>query len=91
MVITSSIYGTVNCQCRLSGMPDLTLRWSNPRLIDDASFHPCVRYNRYEMDRVISFVPPDGNFNLMKYRYALFLRKKIIYFKYNYSNLFFYL
>lgn len=68
MVITSSIFGVVNCQCKLSGMPDLTLRWSNPRLIDDASFHPCVRYNRYEMDRVISFVPPDGAFTLMKYR-----------------------
>jgi len=68
MVISSSVYGTVNCLCKLSGMPDLTLRWTNPRLIDDASFHPCVRYNRYEMDRVISFVPPDGNFVLMKYR-----------------------
>jgi len=68
MVITSSIYGSVNCQSKLSGMPDLTLRWANPRLLDDASFHPCVRYNRYEMDRVISFIPPDGNFCLMKYR-----------------------
>jgi len=68
MVVSSSIFGTVNVQCNLSGMPDLTLRWSNPRLFDDASFHPCVRLNRYEMDRVISFVPPDGKFNLMKYR-----------------------
>lgn len=25
------------------GMPDLTLRFSNPRVIDDVSFHPCVR------------------------------------------------
>ena len=32
------------------------------------SFHPCVRYNRYDLDRVISFVPPDGNFELMRYR-----------------------
>jgi len=68
MVISSSIYGTVESQCNLSGMPDLTLRWTNPRMIDDASFHPCVRYNRYEMDRVISFVPPDGAFTLMNYR-----------------------
>lgn len=68
LVITSSIFGSVNVQCKLSGMPDLTLHWSNPRLFDDASFHPCVRYHRYEMDRVVSFIPPDGNFCLMKYR-----------------------
>lgn len=68
MVISSSIYGVVEAESKLSGMPDLTLRWNNPRMIDDASFHPCVRYNRYEMDRVISFVPPDGAFTLMKYR-----------------------
>jgi len=68
MVVSSSIFGTVDSQCNLSGMPDLTLRWTNPRIIDDASFHPCVRYNRYEMDRVISFVPPDGAFQLMTYR-----------------------
>lgn len=27
-----------------------------------------VRYNRYERDRTISFVPPDGQFELMRYR-----------------------
>ena len=68
MVISSSIFGTVETLCKLSGMPDLTLRWNNPRLFDDASFHPCVRLSKYEMDRVVSFVPPDGQFTLMKYR-----------------------
>lgn len=68
MLLHSSVYGHVDTNCRLSGMPDLTLRWTNPRLIDDASFHPCVRYNRFEHDKVVSFVPPDGRFVLMKYR-----------------------
>ena len=40
----------------------------DPTLIDDCSFHPCVRYNRYERDQVVSFVPPDGAFELMRYR-----------------------
>ena len=26
------------------------------------------RYNRYERDKVVSFVPPDGHFELMRYR-----------------------
>lgn len=31
------------------------------------SFHPCVRYRRWESERVLSFIPPDGNFRLMSY------------------------
>ncbi|KAG8552623.1 hypothetical protein GDO81_004613 [Engystomops pustulosus] len=49
-------------------MPDLTLSFMNPRLLDDVSFHPCVRFKRWESERVLSFIPPDGNFRLMSYR-----------------------
>ena len=48
-------------------MPDLSLSFTNPRLFDDVSFHPCVRYRRWESERVLSFIPPDGNFRLMSY------------------------
>lgn len=67
-VLTCEVSGTVQCKCFLSGMPDLTLIFTNPRLLTDVSFHPCVRYNRWEHDKVISFVPPDGGFKLMTYR-----------------------
>ena len=33
-----------------------------------SSFHPCVRYSRYERESVVSFVPPDGNFELVRAR-----------------------
>jgi len=36
--------------------------------IDDVSFHRCVKLGQFEHDRTISFVPPDGEFELMKYR-----------------------
>jgi hypothetical protein len=29
-----------------------------------------LRYNRYEVERVVSFIPPDGSFKLMNYRVA---------------------
>lgn len=48
-------------------MPDLTLSFMNPRLFDDVSFHPCVRFKRWEAERLLSFIPPDGNFRLMSY------------------------
>jgi AP-3 complex subunit mu len=36
-------------------------------LLDDVSFHPCVRFKRWESERILSFIPPDGNFRLLAY------------------------
>ncbi|XP_054730417.1 AP-3 complex subunit mu-2 [Anastrepha obliqua] len=65
--VFAEIQGYIDCCCKLSGMPDLTLSFMNPRLFDDVSFHPCVRFKRWEAERLLSFIPPDGNFRLMSY------------------------
>ncbi len=36
--------------------------------LEDIKFHQCVRLARFENDRSISFIPPDGMFELMSYR-----------------------
>jgi len=36
--------------------------------IDDVTFHRCVKLGQFDVDRTISFIPPDGEFELMKYR-----------------------
>jgi AP-2 complex subunit mu-1 len=36
--------------------------------IDDIKFHQCVRLGRFDRDRSITFIPPDGMFELMTYR-----------------------
>ena len=36
--------------------------------LEDIKFHQCVRLARFENDRTISFIPPDGEFDLMNYR-----------------------
>jgi len=76
------VHGNIEVNARLSGMPDLTLYFNDPSPLMDTSFHPCVRYGRWEREKVkvraivplyeglaqvISFVPPDGNFRLMSY------------------------
>ena len=33
--------------------------------LEDIKFHQCVRLTRFDNDRTISFIPPDGNFDLM--------------------------
>ncbi|KAI5307415.1 hypothetical protein KEM55_008335 [Ascosphaera atra] len=36
--------------------------------LEDCQFHQCVRLGKFDADRIISFVPPDGEFELMRYR-----------------------
>lgn len=36
--------------------------------IDDIQFHQCVKLSKFESDHSISFIPPDGEFELMRYR-----------------------
>ncbi|CAL8127090.1 unnamed protein product [Orchesella dallaii] len=65
--VSAEIQGYVDCCIKLSGMPDLTMTFVNPRILDDVSFHPCVRFKRWESEKVLSFIPPDGNFRLISY------------------------
>lgn len=37
-------------------------------MMEDVKFHQCVRLSRFESDRTISFIPPDGESELMSYR-----------------------
>ena len=36
--------------------------------IEDLSFHRCVRLGKFDTDRSVVFVPPDGIFELLRYR-----------------------
>jgi AP-3 complex subunit mu len=68
MLAQSEVHGEAQVNCHLTGMPDLLLKFTNTTPLDDVSLHPCVRISRWEQDRVISFIPPDGEFTLMTYR-----------------------
>ena len=48
--------------------PSIVLSVAAPRSALSLQFHQCVRLARFENDRTISFIPPDGNFDLMTYR-----------------------
>lgn len=37
-------------------------------VIDDCQFHQCVKLGKFETEHSISFIPPDGEFELMRYR-----------------------
>jgi len=80
-VLQSEIIGSVKMRVFLTGMPELRLGLndkvqfentgrgrSKAVELEDIKFHQCVRLSRFENDRTISFIPPDGEFELMGYR-----------------------
>ena len=52
------------------GMPSLANKRKTIDL-DDLQFHHCVNLSKFASDKVVSFVPPDGEFELMKYRVSV--------------------
>eukprot|EP00095_Tigriopus_kingsejongensis_P002599 maker-scaffold632_size121914-snap-gene-0.20 protein:Tk02599 transcript:maker-scaffold632_size121914-snap-gene-0.20-mRNA-1 annotation:"ap-1 complex subunit mu-1" len=80
-VLRSEIVGCIKMRVFLSGMPELRLGLNDKVLfestgrgkskaveLEDVKFHQCVRLSRFDNDRTISFIPPDGEFELMSYR-----------------------
>ncbi|CAI9103588.1 OLC1v1002102C2 [Oldenlandia corymbosa var. corymbosa] len=67
-LVKCEIYGEVEVNAHLSGLPDLTLSFANASILNDVRFHPCVRLRPWESEQILSFVPPDGQFKLMSYR-----------------------
>eukprot|EP01120_Amphizonella_sp_Union-15-10_P013362 TRINITY_DN6187_c0_g1_i1.p1 TRINITY_DN6187_c0_g1~~TRINITY_DN6187_c0_g1_i1.p1 ORF type:complete len:435 (-),score=57.60 TRINITY_DN6187_c0_g1_i1:46-1350(-) len=83
-ILNAHIAGQIQMKCYLTGMPDCQFGMNDKIPIDhgikseraprggvelnDVNFHHCVRLTKFESDREISFIPPDGEFELMKYR-----------------------
>ena len=79
-VLRADVDGRVVMRAYLSGMPECKVGLNNELRLEhraepapsvelaDCHFHQCVRLAQYERERDISFVPPDGEFELMRYR-----------------------
>jgi len=90
-VLHSEIIGNVKMRVMLSGMPELRLGLNDKILfentgrqghqksvdLEDTKFHQCVRLSRFQSDRTISFIPPDGEFELMSYRLSTHVKPLI--------------
>ncbi|CAF0859819.1 unnamed protein product [Adineta ricciae] len=48
--------------------PSTTTTTKTAIAIDDCQFHQCVKLSKFESEHAISFIPPDGEFELMRYR-----------------------
>ena len=82
--LESTVNGNIIMKCYLSGMPECKIRFNEKVPIeadrqlsnklgssievDDMVFHQCVNLSNFAKDRSITFIPPDGEFELMRYR-----------------------
>ena len=60
---TSATGGEVSSSSALSSQSN-----STAVELEHVKFHQCVKLARFEQDRTISFIPPDGDFELLSYR-----------------------
>jgi len=82
-ILRSEIDGSIQVNSRLSGHPSLRLglndriqfadvgrkqRGGKTIEMEDVKFHKCVSLSHFENEKIISFVPPDGEFELLSYR-----------------------
>lgn len=80
-VLRNEVSGAVQMNTKLTGMPECKFGLNDKLVIDkdkgdgkqsvdidDCTFHRCVRLGKFDADRTITFIPPDGEFELMRYR-----------------------
>ena len=80
-VIQGNVIGQVNIKCELSGMPECKFGLNDKLMLqregdggsigvslNDIKLHQCVKLSKFDKERAITFVPPDGEFVLMHYR-----------------------
>jgi AP-2 complex subunit mu-1 len=79
-VLSGEVSGKIIMKAYLSGMPECKLGL-NDKLTSktqkvgrhkevnftDVVFHQCVHLRQFDSDRTISFIPADGEFELMRY------------------------
>ncbi|TFK46655.1 clathrin adaptor, mu subunit, partial [Heliocybe sulcata] len=81
-ILRADVDGHIQMRAYLTGTPECKFGLNDKLVIDkndrtgasdaveldDCRFHQCVRLNEFDASRTISFVPPDGEFELMRYR-----------------------
>ena len=79
-VLHADVDGHIQMRAYLSGTPECKFGLNDKLVIDkndkgtadnaveldDCRFHQCVRLNDFDATRTISFIPPDGDFELMR-------------------------
>lgn len=66
-ILRSYVEGKVIMKTHLSGMPQCRFGLNDSVTLEDYKFHQCVELEKFDTSKVIQFIPPDGEFQLMSY------------------------
>lgn len=79
-ILRADVDGHIQMRAYLSGTPECKFGLNDKLVIDkndkgisdaveldDCRFHQCVSLANFDADRSISFIPPDGEFELMRF------------------------
>lgn len=67
-IVGGGVVGEILATAKLSGaQPEVAITLQDPEILANASFHPCVRLGKFDRDKTLNFVPPDGAFTLAEY------------------------
>ena len=74
-ILRAEVDGRIFMRAYLSGMPECKLALNDTPVASasiegaklyDCQFHQCVRSNEFDSEKTIRFIPPDGEFQLMR-------------------------
>ncbi|GMM48435.1 Apm1 protein [Pichia kluyveri] len=54
--------------------------------VEDVKFHQCVQLEKFENDKIITFIPPDGECDLITYRVHSDILKPLFLIEYKFKN-----
>ncbi|KAH3667538.1 hypothetical protein WICMUC_005325 [Wickerhamomyces mucosus] len=77
-IIKNEILGEINIKCYLSGMPLLNLQLNQKFQQDLVKFNQYVNLEKYNDEKIIQFIPPDGSFQLLTYKILNIKNKPIV-------------
>ncbi len=65
---TTTMDGAAASMAAVGGIAGRGAASSKTVELEDVKFHQCVQLAKFDTERTISFIPPDGEFELMSYR-----------------------
>lgn len=67
-LLSASVDGVLKVRARLSGLPQCQVDLDHVSVLENSQLHACVNHARFHEENKVQFVPPEGEFDLLRYR-----------------------
>lgn len=67
-VLSASTDGVLKVKAALSGLPHCQVDLERSEVLESSQLHACVDHKKFHTTGVVQFIPPEGEFELLRYR-----------------------